>query len=162
MNYLNILDCSIADGEGIRIALYVSGCSLHCPHCHNPQSWDKEAGKPFTEETKEKLFELLNREYIDGITFTGGHPLECYNLPTVTALCKEIKEKFPNKNIWLYTGFVYETVKNLEIMKYIDVLVDGPYIEAERDITLPYRGSKNQRIIYLKNGERYEHIQTND
>ena len=156
MNYLSILDCDIADGEGVRVALYVIGCSLHCPHCHNPQSWDKEVGKPFTEQTKQKLFKLLNREYVDGITFTGGHPLEHYNLPEVTSLCKEIKEKFPNKNIWVYTGFIYENIKDLEIMKYIDVLVDGPYIEAQRDITLPYRGSKNQRIIRLKDGIPYD------
>lgn len=147
MNYLSILDCDIADGNGVRVALFVSGCDRHCPGCHSPFSWDKNAGKPFTEETKQKLFKLLDREYIDGITFSGGHPLECYNITEVTNLCKEIKERFPDKTIWVYTGFVYEQIKNLEIMNYIDVLVDGPFIQELRDITLAWRGSSNQRVI---------------
>lgn len=147
MNYHNIVHDDMLNGDGIRVTLFVSGCSLHCPFCQNPQTWDKESGILFDEKAKEEIFKQLSQDYISGITLTGGHPLECYNLPTMTALCKEIKEKFPTKNIWLYTGFIYENVKDLEIMNYIDVLVDGPYIESQRDITLPYRGSLNQRII---------------
>lgn len=154
MNYLNILDCDIADGYGIRVALFVSGCSCHCKGCHSQFSWDPHAGKLFTEDTKNKLFQLLDREYIDGITFSGGHPLEEYNISTITSLCKEIKNKFPQKTIWVYTGFVYEQIQNLEIMDYIDVLVDGPFIQELRDITLAWRGSSNQRVIDIKKTKR--------
>lgn len=156
MNYHNILHDDMLNGDGIRVTLFLSGCSLHCKNCQNPQTWDKESGILFDNDAKQEIFTQLKENYISGITFTGGHPLEHYNLPEVTNLCKEIKEKFPNKNIWVYTGFIYENIKDLEIMKYIDVLVDGPYIEAQRDITLPYRGSKNQRIIRLKEGKRID------
>ena len=156
MNYHNILHDDMLNGDGIRVTLFLSGCSLHCRNCQNPQTWDKESGILFDNDAKQEIFTQLKENYISGITFTGGHPLEHYNLPEVTSLCKEIKEKFPNKNIWVYTGFIYENIKDLEIMKYIDVLVDGPYIEAQRDITLPYRGSKNQRIIRLKEGKRID------
>ena len=150
MRYKSILDCSIADGEGVRVALYVSGCSHKCNGCHNPESWDCNAGTLFTEEKKQRLFTLLERPYIDGLTLTGGDPLYKANIEETTALCKELKEKFPDKTIWLYTGSVYEDVKDLEIMQYIDVIVDGEFKIEERDITLPFRGSKNQRIIHLR------------
>ena len=150
MNIMDILDCSIADGEGVRVALYVSGCDHKCKGCHNPESWNCNAGTLFTEEKKQQLFALLQRPYIDGITLTGGDPLYKCNINETTALCKELKEKFPNKTIWLYTGSVYEDIKDLEILKYIDILVDGEFKIEERDITLPFRGSKNQRIINLK------------
>lgn len=150
MNIMDILDCSIADGEGVRIAVYVSGCDHKCKGCHNPESWDCNAGTLFTEYKKQTLFNLVQRPYIDGITLTGGDPLYKCNIKETTALCKEFKEKFPNKTIWLYTGSIYEDIKDLEIMKYIDTLVDGEFRIEERDITLPFRGSKNQRIIKLE------------
>ena len=150
MKYMNILDCSIADGEGIRVVLYVSGCVHCCKGCHNRESWDCNVGKLFTQEVKEKLFKLLARDYIDGFTLSGGDPLIEVNLKECTILCKEIKERFPNKTIWLYTGYVYENVSDLDIMNYVDVVVDGPFIQEQRDITLPFRGSSNQRIIYVK------------
>ncbi len=150
MNYLNILDCDIADGEGIRIALFLSGCSHKCKSCHNPESWNCNSGEPFTDKIKEKLIQLLDRPYIDGLTLTGGDPLFENNREEVTKLCKEIKTIFPNKTIWLYTGYVYEEISNLDILNYIDVIVDGPFVQELRDITLPFRGSSNQRIIRLK------------
>ena len=150
MKYLNILDCSIADGEGIRVALFVSGCSHHCRGCHNPESWNPDNGKEFTEETKEKLFELVSKPYVDGLTLTGGDPLFCDNIEEITKLCIEFKQKFPNKTIWLYTGYEFEQVKHLELFRFVDVVVDGPYIEELRDITLPFRGSSNQKIIKIK------------
>lgn len=150
MNYLNILDCDIADGEGIRVVLFVSGCSHHCKGCQNPESWCPKAGKPFTEETKNKLFKLLSREYICGLTLSGGDPLYIDNREVLTQLCKEFKEKFPNKTIWLYTGYTYEEIKNLNIVNYLDVIVDGKFQIDKRDITLPFRGSTNQNIIKLK------------
>lgn len=149
MKYLNILDCSIADGEGVRVVLFVSGCSHHCKGCQNPESWNCNNGKEFTNETKQKLFELLDRDYIDGITYSGGDPLFMTNVETITNLAEEIREKFPNKTQWLYTGFEYKYIEELSIMKYLDVVVDGEYIEELRDITLPFRGSSNQNIIKL-------------
>ena len=151
MRYLNILDCSIADGDGIRVVLFVSGCNHNCLGCHNPESWKCNNGKIFTEETKQKLFKLLDRDYADGITFSGGDPLFPGNRDEITKLSKEIREKFPSKTQWLYTGYLYDQVKNLEIMKYLDVVVDGPFILTQRDIKLPFRGSTNQNIIKLRN-----------
>ena len=150
MKYLNILDCDIADGEGIRVALFVSGCSHHCKGCHNPESWNPENGKEFTTEIKEKLFKLIDRPYIDGLTLTGGDPLFCNNIPEIRLLCLEFKRRFPNKTIWLYTGYELDQIKGLDFLAYVDVIVDGEYKEELRDITLPFRGSSNQRIIRVK------------
>lgn len=150
MNYLGILDCDIADGEGIRVGLFLAGCSHHCKGCHNPESWNETAGKPFTEKTKDILFNLLNHDYIDGLTLSGGDPLYLNNQAGVTKLLKEFKEQFPNKTVWLYTGYLYKQVKDLPLMKYVDVLVDGEFILEQRDTTLAFRGSPNQRIIDLK------------
>ena len=164
MNYHKIEKTSVANGTGIRVVLWISGCSLHCRGCHNPETWDFDSGKQFDEEAKNKLFVALNKPYIQGITFSGGHPLEPENVEPIYLLFKEIKEKFPTKNIWLYTGYTWEYIFpsvvtddfNLdrfyrqEIVKMCDVVVDGPYIEEQRDITLKFRGSKNQRLIDVK------------
>lgn len=156
MKYLDILDCDIADGEGVRVTLFVSGCSHHCKGCHSPFSWDPMIGKEFTEETEEKLFKLIDRPYIDGLTLSGGDPLFCGNLPTIEKICVDFKERFPNKTIWLYTGYKIEEIDTLRFLPYIDVIVDGEFELNKRDITLPFRGSSNQRIInvkeYLSNG----------
>lgn len=164
MNYIKITKHDIANGPGVRVVLWVSGCQLHCKNCQNPQSWDFNAGNIFDEVAKQELFDALNKPYIKGITFSGGHPLEYQNLPDVYDLIKEIKTKFPNKDVWLYTGYTlsisdFDTTidcgwDNVAIRNYIlamcDVVVDGPYIEEQRDITLAFRGSKNQRIINVK------------
>lgn len=150
MRYLSILDCDIADGQDIRVTLFVSGCSHHCKGCHNPESWNPNNGKEFTEEVKEKLFNLIDRPYIDGLTLSGGDPLFCSNRADIEKLCIEFKERFPNKSIWLYTGYKFEDIKDLTVLSYIDVLVDGKFEIDKRDITLPFRGSSNQRIINLK------------
>lgn len=150
MKYLNILDCDIADGEGVRVTLFVSGCSHHCKGCHNPESWNPNNGKEFTQEVKEKLFKLIDRPYIDGLTLSGGDPLFCNNISDIRLLCFEFKQRFPNKTIWLYTGYKFEEIKSLDFLKYVDVIVDGPFIQEQRDITLPFRGSMNQNIIKLK------------
>jgi anaerobic ribonucleoside-triphosphate reductase activating protein len=149
-----IYKTSLADGIGWRTVLFVSGCNHKCKGCHNPESWNKNAGYPFTEETKQKLFEFLSKDYINGLTISGGDPLYSDNLLTVTKLCKEIKEKFPNKTIWVYTGSLYRDIKNLELMKYIDVIVDGEFKINQKDTTLAYRGSYNQRIIDVKTGKQ--------
>lgn len=161
MNYHKIEKTSIVNGTGIRVVLWVSGCSLHCKGCHNPETWDINSGKEFNEEARKELFELLNKTYIQGITFSGGHPLENQNVETIYLLIKEIKEKFPRKDIWLYTGYTWENIfstvvtDNLdinrfyrqEVVKMCDVVVDGKYVEALKDITLKWKGSSNQRVI---------------
>ena len=153
MNYMKIDKTSIANGSGWRVVLWCAGCALRCPGCHNLEAQNCKAGKAFDEEAKTYLFEQLCKPYIKGITLSGGHPLDPHNLEDVLNLVKEIKEKFPTKDIWLYTGYTYEELYYKEISRillYIDVLVDGPYIEEQRDITLPWRGSKNQRVIDVK------------
>lgn len=150
MNYHKIEKTSIANGTGIRVVLWISGCSLHCKGCQNPKTWDLNSGKLFDEDAKRELFEALDKPYIQGITFSGGHPLENENISEVYSLCKEIKEKFPTKDIWLYTGYQFEDISSYLIMKYIDVLVDGRYIDEQRDITLKWRGSRNQRVISVQ------------
>ena len=150
MKYLNILDCDIADGLGVRVTLFVSGCSHHCKGCHNPESWNCNNGYDFTQETIDELISLLSRDYIDGLTLSGGDPLFENNRNDILNLCKVIKSKYPNKNIWLYTGYDFENIKDLEIMNYIDVLVDGKFKLNLRDITLAFKGSSNQRVIDVK------------
>ena len=150
MNYLGIDKASISNGPGVRVVLWVSGCTVHCKGCQNPESWDFNAGKLFDKAAKQELFDALNKPYIRGITFSGGHPLEKENRNKVYQLCKEIKNNFPTKDIWLYTGYTLENLQSYVILEYIDVLIDGPYIEEQRDITLKFRGSKNQRLIDVK------------
>ena len=162
MNYITIYRSSLSDGEGWRVVLFVSGCDHKCPGCHNPQSWDKNAGKPFTEETKEYLFNAVNNSEIDGLTLSGGDPLYSANIKEVTVLCKEFKERFPNKDIWLYTGSVYDDkLAQLEVMQYIDYLVDGPFILEKRDTSQRFRGSTNQRIINIKKRRLKQQSQSN-
>ncbi len=152
MNYMTIYRTSLADGDGWRTVLFVAGCNHHCKECHNKESWNPNAGQPFTEEVKEYLFNCITDE-IDGLTLSGGDPLYKTNLPEVTELCKEFKKRFPSKTIWLYTGSLYRDTKNLEVMKYVDVVVDGEFRIDLKDTTLAFRGSSNQRIIDTKTGK---------
>lgn len=164
MNYHQIEECSISNGTGFRTVLYVSGCSLHCKGCFNEQTWDKESGKAFDEQAKNELFDSLNHPYSKGLTVSGGHPLEPYNIDDVLYLLKEVKRRFPDKDIWLYTGWELESIlspavtddfnperneylkKRKEAISLCDIVVDGRYIEELRDITLKWRGSSNQQI----------------
>ena len=154
MNYHNILHDNMLNGDGLRVVLFVSGCSLRCHHCQNPQTWGEQSGIEFDEDARNEIFEELKKDYISGITLTGGHPLEHYNIDECTELCRDIKEMFPNRTIWLYTGYVFEKVQALEIFDYVDVCVDGPYIESLRNLELPWRGSANQRVIDVKNTKK--------
>lgn len=147
MNYLDILDCDILDGDGVRVTLFVSGCSHHCKGCQNPKSWGAFNGKEFTQDTVQKILKALDRDYIDGLTLSGGDPLFMQNRLEITKLCKAVKKAFPNKTIWLYTGYKYEEIETLEVLKYVDVLVDGKFKLNLRDVTLAFKGSSNQRII---------------
>lgn len=164
MNCMQIDKASISNGVGFRVVLWCAGCTQQCRGCFNPETWSFAAGQPFDEDAKQYLFNKLSKQYIQGITFSGGHPLEYQNLPDVYDLIKEIKTRFPEKDIWLYTGYTltmndFDTTvdiawDNASLRNYIlamcDVVVDGPYIEEQRDLTLAFRGSKNQRLIDVK------------
>lgn len=135
------------NGDGLRVVLWVSGCSHCCKECQNPITWDPNGGLLFDEEAKQEIFTELAKDYISGITFSGGDPLYFGNRSDVLKLAKEIKTDFPNKTIWMYTGFIWETIETLEIVKYLDVLVDGEFLIAQKNIQLYWRGSTNQRVI---------------
>ena len=153
MNYVKIEFNDIANGTGVGVVLWVQGCDMHCKGCHNPQTWDFNAGRNFAQQDKNTLMEELQKPYITRLTISGGHPLDQHNFEDVLSLVREVKEKFPTKDIWLYTGYLYEELYYREISRillYIDVIVDGPYIEEQRDITLAFRGSRNQRLIDVK------------
>lgn len=163
MNYMNITPCDVANGVGVRTILWVSGCSLNCPGCHNQCARDRYAGQPFDAKAKEELFDALSKPYVRGITLSGGHPLEAYNLLDIYLLLTDIRTKFPDKDVWLYTGLtlplsIFSPVdKNdvdglahnmvYSILSLCDVVVDGPFIQEQRDIRLQFRGSTNQRLI---------------
>lgn len=147
MRYAKIERNSIANGKGIRCVLWVQGCRMNCKGCHNPQTHSFKGGYEFNTEAVQKICNELEKPYIAGLTLSGGHPLESENIKECTALCRYIKLRYPNKNIWLYTGWLWEDIKDLEIVKYVDVIVDGKYIEEERNISLPFCGSQNQRVI---------------
>lgn len=150
MNYVKISKMSISNGVGIRVVLWVSGCSHHCDGCHNPQTWNENAGKKFTEETLAILDSELSKPYVRGVTFSGGDPLFEYNRECIYEIIKHIREKFPDKDIWLWTGYLWEEIKHLDVIKYVDVLIDGEYDKSKRDITLAWRGSSNQKVINVK------------
>ncbi len=167
MHYSTIKDCDIANGIGVRITLFVSGCTNHCKNCFQPQTWDFDFGEPFTEETEEKLLQMLKPDYINGLTLLGGEPMEPQNQRALVPFLKRVREAYPNKNIWCFTGFTYEVLKTDgshprcevtdEMLSLIDVLVDGRYVDELKDLTLQFRGSSNQRLIDMvktrKNGE---------
>ena len=150
MNYQGITLTSFNNGKGMRTVLWVSGCEHHCKGCHNPLTWDINGGRPFTKEAKEEIFKALNRTWSDGLTISGGDPFHPANIEEVTSFAKEVKHRFPDKTIWVYTGCNFEDIRDLEIMEYIDVIVDGRFVEELADETYKYAGSTNQRIINVK------------
>ena len=147
MNYHNITTDDMLNGDGLRTVLWVSGCNHHCNNCQNKQTWDKNSGIYFGNDEWEEILSNLKKNYISGITFSGGDPLFPDNRQMITNIAEKIHRLYPTKTQWLYTGYNFEEVKDLEIMKYLDVVVDGEYIDSQRDVTLPWRGSKNQRVI---------------
>lgn len=150
MKYVAITTDEMLQGEGLRVALWVSGCSLKCDGCHNKEYWDKDFGKVYDEEdVMNQIRKELDKDYIAGLTILGGNPTEIYNLSEVCLLCKRVKMEYPDKTIWLYSGHTYEYLKNLELLKYVDVLVDGPFIKELADENYPWAGSTNQRVIRL-------------
>ena len=153
MNFHRIESSNLSNGIGWRVVLWVSGCTHHCEGCHNSETWDFNSGKLFTKTELHKILDFLSKPYIKGLTLTGGDPLALQNRDEILNIVKVVKGEYPEKDIWLYTGYEYEEIKDLEILKYVDVLVDGRFILSQRDITLPFRGSTNQKIIKLNNGE---------
>ena len=150
MNYGKIKPVDVANGEGVRVSLFVSGCPHHCKGCFNPELWNYDAGQEFTFETINGILNLCFKDYISGLSLLGGEPLDPWNLKGVMDLCYAFKRYFPNKTIWCYTGYKWETINHLEVMKHIDILVDGKFIEDLKDPRLRFRGSSNQRIIDVK------------
>lgn len=155
-NYHLIKPTSISDGIGVRVAIYLSGCNWHCKGCHNPETWDPKSGKPFTNETLEELYNYLNHAYIAGITLTGGDPLNDCNLDIVNKIIEMVHERSSTfeggrKDIWMYTGYKWEDIEKDSKLAYIaglvDILVDGQFIQELRDISYPFAGSTNQRVI---------------
>ena len=147
MNYIKISKWDTANGVGIGLVLWVSGCPHHCEGCHNYSTWNPMVGEKFTDTTLDYLIQLLSHPHINRITFSGGDPLAVYNRETVTQIAKRIKTELPSKKIWCYTGYTWEKVKDLVLMNYVDVLVDGRFIQEQKDITLNWCGSRNQRVI---------------
>lgn len=173
INYHNITHDDMNNGDGLRVVLWLSGCSHHCYNCQNPQTWNPDSGIPFDDSAKQEIFNELSKDYISGITFSGGDPLHENNLDEVLKLVKEIRISFPEKTIWLYTGFKWDDImcsfaglqadhvvsnekdieaweKRREIISLCDILVDGEYIDEQKDLTLKWRGSKNQNCIDVK------------
>lgn len=170
MNYLQITHEDVCNGDGLRVVLWLSGCSHHCYNCQNPQTWNPDSGIPFDESTKQEIFNELSKDYISGLTLTGGDPLHENNLDEVLKLVQEIRISYPEKTIWLYTGYDFDLLKSRyneykytpfaanadewltrwEIVSNVDVLIDGEYIDKQKDLTLAYRGSKNQHVINVK------------
>ena len=155
MNYAGIKKNDIANGPGVRVSLFVSGCRNHCKGCFNPETWDFDYGEPFTRKTEKEIIKALRPSWIQGLSILGGDPMEPENQKALLPLLKRIRVMCPGKDVWLYTGYTYEAVRDSEILKWVDALVDGPFIEAEKDISLAFRGSRNQRIIPLKKGRPY-------
>lgn len=153
MNYHNITKCDMLNGEGVRVVLWVAGCQHACKGCHNHRTWNPNSGIPFDDDALQEIYEELSNPYTDGITFSGGDPLHPRNYNTVLYLCTQIRQKFPTKTIWVYTGYKLEDVELIysDILEYIDVLVDGKYEESLRCPNTPWVGSSNQKIHRISN-----------
>ncbi len=157
MNYANIKDCDIANGPGVRVTLFVSGCTHHCKGCFNREAWDFGYGEPFTRDTIDRILEMLKPSYVKGLTLLGGEPFEPQNQGPIVELLRQIKAIYPQKSIWAFSGYLFDRdilsgkLGDWEITKeylsYLDVLVDGPFVEAKKDLMLRFRGSSNQRLI---------------
>ena len=154
MNYATIKNCDIANGSGVRVSLFVSGCTHRCPGCFNEVAWDFDYGEPFTEEVMDSILEMLRPSYIRGLTLLGGEPFEPQNQSAVVQLLRKIKKEMPEKSIWAFSGYLFD--KDIlsgrlgdcsEYVSYLDVLVDGPFVEAKKNLSLRFRGSENQRLI---------------
>ena len=164
MRYNLIRKMDISNGPGVRVSVFMQGCAFHCKNCFNPETWDFEGGKEFTDETIDEILELCNQSHIKGLSILGGEPMHPKNIEATTKLAKEFKEKYPEKTLWVWSGFLFDKdLKDKEALKYIDVLVDGQYKDELHDFTLKWRGSSNQRVIDVqKSLDQNEVIQIED
>lgn len=168
MYYGEIKNCDIANGIGVRVTLFVSGCTNRCPGCFQPETWDFHYGQPFTTETEEKLLEMLSPSFINGLTLLGGDPFEPDNQRSLVPFLRRVRERYPKKTVWAFTGFVYEDLLREgshprceatdELLGMVDVLVDGPFVEAKHEVGLRFRGSTNQRLIDMNETRRQGRI----
>ncbi len=167
MYYSVIKNCDIANGPGVRVVLFVSGCRHHCPGCFQPQTWDFSYGQPFTQDTVDELLRLLQPDYIAGLTLLGGEPMEPENQPALLELVRQVKQAYPEKNIWCFSGYLYDDLAAGKIgdgavtralLGLVDVLVDGEFILARKKLQLRFRGSENQRLIDLRKTEQAGHV----
>ena len=148
MRYNCIRKMDIADGPGVRVSVFMQGCAFHCKNCFNSETWDFEKGKEFTNEVIEHVLDLCNEDYVAGLSILGGEPMHPRNIEGTTRLAKAFKERYPDKNLWVWSGFLfYRDLKDKEVLKYVDVLVDGQYVDELHDFRLKWRGSSNQRVI---------------
>ena len=158
MRYHNITHDDMLNGDGLRVVLWVAGCDHCCKGCQNPTTWDPEGGLLFDDAAKQEIFEQLDKSYISGLTFSGGDPLFASNRSAVRQLAEEVKTKYPDKTIWLYTGFLWEAVKNDPVMQFVDVLVDGEFEQETFDANLLWKGSANQRVINVPESLKQEKV----
>lgn len=168
MYYGTIKNCDIANGQGVRVSLFVSGCTNHCKGCFQPETWAFDYGQPFTAETEDSLLSLLSPDYINGLSLLGGEPFEPENQRALLPFVRRFRQSFPGKTVWAFTGFCYEQLLTEgshprcevtdELLQLLDVLVDGPFTEKLRDISLRFRGSSNQRLIDLNETRRQGHV----
>ena len=159
MNYATIKNCDIANGPGVRVSLFVSGCTHRCKGCFNEVAWDFDYGQPFTQQTIDDILKMLTPAHVKGITLLGGEPFEPQNQPALVDLLRQIKKKFPEKSVWAFSGYLFDRdilagrlgpwEVTREFLSYLDVLVDGPFIQEKKDLTLRFRGSSNQRLINI-------------
>lgn len=157
MNYASIKNCDIANGPGVRVSLFVSGCTHRCKGCFNEVAWDFDYGDPFTQETVEKILDMLKPDHVKGLTLLGGEPFDPRNQAAIVDLLRQVKSKYPNKTIWAFTGYLFDRdilpgklgdpAVTKEYISYLDVLVDGPFVEEKKNLSLRFRGSENQRLI---------------
>ena len=158
MRYNLIRKMDISNGPGVRVSIFMQGCSFHCKNCFNPETWDFEGGQEFTEDTINKVLELSDKKEVKGLSILGGEPMHPTNIEGTTKLAKAFKEKYPEKSIWAWTGFQYEDIKDKDVFNYIDVLVDGQYKDELHDPTLKWRGSSNQRVIDIKESKKQNKV----
>ena len=158
MRYNLIRKMDISNGPGVRVSIFMQGCSFHCKNCFNQETWDFEGGQDFTEDTINKVLELSDKKEVKGLSILGGEPMHPTNIEGTTKLAKTFKEKYPEKNIWAWSGFKYEDIKNNDVFNYIDVLVDGQYKDELHDPTLKWKGSSNQRVIDIKESKKQNKV----
>ena len=156
MRYNKIRKMDVSNGPGIRVSIFLQGCEFHCKNCFNPETWSFKSGKEFTNETINKILELSDKETVSGLSILGGEPMHPKNIEGTIELAKKFKEKFPKKTIWVWSGFLYDDIlkRNPEIFDYIDVMVDGQYVDELHDPTLRWKGSSNQRVIDIKQTQK--------